>query len=494
MTDVPLVPARFSTDARRAGAGRPNRLPAVVADGAVVALLLALVGVCATRLREVYPDDALIVLRYARNLLEGHGWVYNVGEAVNATTSPLHVLLVAGLALCSGGDLLLAQPLAFALPLAAAVTLTFALFRRHGRLPATMAALLMALAPRIYTTLGMESTLVIACAFGACAASTRGRHALAGFLAGAAILARPDAGLLGGILCLYTWRAHGLRAALRLGLVTVVTVLPWIVFATARFGSPLPNTLAVKLAQRHFFKDPPIFLHGAWRELDWLDERAVGVQAWLLALVFAAATACLAWRARRHVAVACFAGWAWLQFSIYALLDLPPYHWYYAPAFVAVALALGVLFVTAWQSQQGLPMLAGIGVACATIAVALPELVAPQPTRPAYREAGAWLAQNTPPSCTIAVADIGIVGFHAYPRRILDMQGLVTAGAAPAIAAGDTGWWFDRGRPDYVITHTVTWPDFEAPVLARADFQRSYRRRTGTGLRGLEVWERLARD
>ncbi|MEZ5965018.1 MAG: hypothetical protein R3F56_14380 [Planctomycetota bacterium] len=462
-------------------------------DVLVVACLCALVGLCSFRLREIYPDDALIVLRYARHLLDGHGWVYNVGEAVNATTSPLHVMVVVGLAGITG-DLLTAQPLAFALPLAAATIMAFVQFRHLGRLPATMAGVLVALTPRVYTTLGMESSLLIACALGACVANENARPRLAGLLAGAAVLARPDAALLGGILTLRAWRSQGWRAALGLALGAGLVVLPWVWFATARFGSPLPNTLAVKLAQRHFFKDPPIFLNGAWRELRWLDERAVGVPPWAVLAVALGATACLAWHARRHRASACFAAFAWLQFATYAVFDLPPYHWYYAPVFGAVALALATTFATTWATQRPLPMLAGIIVTAASLAVALPELVAPQPSRPNYPLAGVWFAEHTPPDCTIAVADIGIVGFHAYPRRILDMQGLVTAGAAEAIARGDTGWWFDRERPDYVLAHTVPWPDFEVPVLSRPDFLRTYRRLPGTHLRGLEVWERVARD
>ncbi len=34
-------------------------------------------------------DDGLIYARYIQNLIEGKGFVYNVGEAVNGLTSPL---------------------------------------------------------------------------------------------------------------------------------------------------------------------------------------------------------------------------------------------------------------------------------------------------------------------------------------------------------------------------------------------------------------------
>lgn len=40
-------------------------------------------------------DDAYIFYTYARNIADGHGYVFNIGEKVNATTSPLYTLLLA---------------------------------------------------------------------------------------------------------------------------------------------------------------------------------------------------------------------------------------------------------------------------------------------------------------------------------------------------------------------------------------------------------------
>ena len=43
-------------------------------------------------------DDAFITFRYARNLLGGLGFVFNAGERVLGTTTPLYTLLLAALA------------------------------------------------------------------------------------------------------------------------------------------------------------------------------------------------------------------------------------------------------------------------------------------------------------------------------------------------------------------------------------------------------------
>src|SRR5438552_180061 len=41
------------------------------------------------------PDDSYITYRYALNLLHGHGLVFNPGEYVLSTTTPLYTLLLA---------------------------------------------------------------------------------------------------------------------------------------------------------------------------------------------------------------------------------------------------------------------------------------------------------------------------------------------------------------------------------------------------------------
>ena len=43
-------------------------------------------------------EDFLITLRYAENLARGHGMVFNVGEPVLGTTTPLYTLFLAALA------------------------------------------------------------------------------------------------------------------------------------------------------------------------------------------------------------------------------------------------------------------------------------------------------------------------------------------------------------------------------------------------------------
>lgn len=463
-----------------------------LADWWILSAIAVAICVVTWRVRETYPDDALIVLRYVRNILGGDGWTYNIGQAVNATTSPLHVLVLTLIAAIVGGDLLVAQPVAFAVPLLATLLIAHRAFRPFGRMPATIAALLVAFGPNRYTTLGMESSLLLACTLGCAAAYEARRMKAAGLLLGLAVLARPDASLLAAVLavdCLLRGRA-GQIAPLAAGSIAVVT--PWLAYATRNFGTPFPNTLSIKMAQRHFFGEGPIFLEGAWRELSAIDVRGVGISAAAFAALFGLALVVLCARTRTHRVPTLFGAWAGLHFAAYAMLGLPPYHWYYAPAFLACTLALAVGFEALWNAKRhrAPKMLLGAVAAAMTISVSFPEIVAPQETLPHYRAAGRWIEENTPETSSLACADIGIVGYFAHPRHVIDMQGLITPGASEAIARGETAWWFDTNRPDFILVHTNPWRDFEAPVLASPLFQRLYRPLSTPGLRGMRVFAR----
>ena len=75
----------------------PNHL-----EWMLIASLLILALLVRVAPGERMVDDAYITFRYARNLVTGAGFVYNPGERVLGTTTPLYTWLLAGLALATG--------------------------------------------------------------------------------------------------------------------------------------------------------------------------------------------------------------------------------------------------------------------------------------------------------------------------------------------------------------------------------------------------------
>ena len=224
----------------------------------VVPLLLLLLGLIAFLYESwaVRPqiDDAYISYRYAQNLIEGHGLVFNIGEYVEGYTNLLWTLLVAsGLAL--GFD---ANLVGHALGLVSGVSTLIAtfLYARAGIPPsrawiAVLAAgVVLSSTPFVYwSTLGMETPMFTAAVVFALAAYARDRLGWTTLAVSVATLTRPEGTLIAAVLFAFylasSWR-QGWRAwrwpLVYAGLLALLTA-----FRLAYYGSPLPNTFYAKV-------------------------------------------------------------------------------------------------------------------------------------------------------------------------------------------------------------------------------------------------------
>ncbi len=207
-----------------------------------------------SRVRHAQLDDAYISYRYAQNLVEGHGLVYNPGEAVEGITNLLWALLVAvGIALGFK-----ANATGHVLGLVSGVAALLAVwdYARVG-LPRSR-AWLAALAPwpvlasvsfALWATSGMETALFTAATTAALAAQARGRIGVAMAAAAVATLARPDGVLVAGVVLAF----HGVQhrragwGAWRWPALYVIGVAGLVAFRLAYYGSPVPNTFYAKV-------------------------------------------------------------------------------------------------------------------------------------------------------------------------------------------------------------------------------------------------------
>jgi hypothetical protein len=200
-------------------------------------------------------DDAYITFRYARNVVEGNGFVYNPGERVLGTTTPLYTLLLSGLALATGSRDFSTLALALnALAGALSVALLYSLGKRFAGHPAPAAviALLWAVSPHSVTFAigGMETDLTVALLLAAAYTHVTGRPRAMAALSALALLARPDTVILLGLLWLDLTLARLQKRQfadlLKEGLITLVLLAPWLIFGTLYFGSPLTGSIAAK--------------------------------------------------------------------------------------------------------------------------------------------------------------------------------------------------------------------------------------------------------
>src|SRR5688500_20329503 len=89
-----LAQSRRLEEIADAPATAPRQMRVLYAS---IGLLLVAQGLILARIFRFSADDALIVSRYAENLVDGRGLVFYVGERINALTSPLHALIEAAM-------------------------------------------------------------------------------------------------------------------------------------------------------------------------------------------------------------------------------------------------------------------------------------------------------------------------------------------------------------------------------------------------------------
>jgi len=197
-------------------------------------------------------DDAFITFRYARNIVNGLGFVYNPGERVLGTTTPLYTLILAALSLATGSQDF--PSIAFMLNAVAGTASVGMLYLLGVQIsdhwaPAAAAAALWALAPYSVTfaTGGMETELCIMLLLACTYAHITRRCCWLSILSAMALLTRPDTAILLGLLWfdeLLIRRGIPWRQAI----LAIALMLPWILFGTLYYGSPLPGSIAAKSA------------------------------------------------------------------------------------------------------------------------------------------------------------------------------------------------------------------------------------------------------
>lgn len=402
-------------------------MPRSVRSLALAALLVVALGLRLWMQSHASPlDDAYITYRYARNLAAGDGFVYNRGERVLGTTTPLFTLLLvpvarAGLALDTTAKLLgaIADVLLCAL--------LWQLLRKHHRTSTGwLAAVFYATfyAALLACGYGMETQWFMLLVVLAFAAAVAGRFTAAAAAAAAATLTRPEGLLATGILAVMVargvWRRES-KLPWRALVLYLAIVGSWVLFASLYFGQPIPNSVMAKAAMR--WMGP-----SHWLQFFFLRNPVV-----LLLWVGWAVGCVLALRSRNPVLLL-FAVWG-AVYVLFFLVGRPAFlaAWYFPP------LVLSLLVLSAAAADAVAARLIGggarrlslvMGLWLAAMALLLPRaLESARSTSIAaqrvYHPLAAWVRDHAGPDDTVFAGDVGYLGYFSH-RRILDSAGLVS--------------------------------------------------------------------
>ena len=390
-------------------------------------------------------DDALITARYSVHLAEGQGLVYNVGERVLGTTTPLWALLLAGAAAVGLDPVASACWLGIAAH-GAAAALTAVLFRNRGARPLAQfaAGAVVGALPVLlrWSGSGMETPLAVAWIAAILVLYERERWGALGLVGGAAVLTRPDLGLVLAVAAvLHLFRTRSLRPLLRAAPGFALVTLPWIIGAGLYYGSPLPNSGFAKRLQVEDW--------GPYIEL-------MAKEAWragpLLPFAFVGAVSARMVPARLLPPAALAAVVLGMHFG-----GLPGCGWYAPPAMylLAVVAADGALQAADALRSAGRSALATAALAAPLLAAVILPGVAHDTKIAQYRveqhhgRVGTWLREHAPAGASVGVDNIGYIGWRSG-LRVVDMLGLVQGGTAEAIARGERDYALRHERPELI--------------------------------------------
>ena len=410
-------------------------------------------------------DDSFITFRYSRQLVSGAGLVYNEGVRTLGTTTPLYALMMAGVAWIARGEAfpwyaLGVNTLADMLNVCLLYWIVWRVTR--SLYPSVAVAVLYALSPMSVTFAvgGMETSLAILWMLGATVAYLEDRPLWVGVLAGLGLLTRIDAAIwilpLGLMQWLMqAWHARQSRAgvfahlAWKTWLAGLLTILPWVLFASVYFGSPIPNSLSAKSVAYRITDYSALVSFVQQYATLFQDFEAFGSAGAMIGAVLYPTLNLFSWLyvRPRQARVLPLLLYPWLYLILFAVVNPLVFRWYWLPPIPV--LMLGAV-LGAWAIFEGLaklvkrPVVAQVAMSALLLLWGSMTLqgwtFAPDhgAQRPApimawhelelhYRTVAEWLRANRAITMTtrIASADIGAIGYYTR-ATIIDTVGLVT--------------------------------------------------------------------
>ncbi len=434
-------------------------------------------------------EDYYITFRSSRNLAEGHGLVYQVGEPVHTFTSPLGVLLPALCFALTGEDqaaLWLFRGLsALALAAAAGLVLRHARDQGWSAAFAWLALCLGVFEAKIvaFSANGMETAVLLLFAALAWHELTRLRGLRWAWLALAyagLMWTRPDACVLAAAMT-FAWWLFGpkkltederlwwrrLGGALLLG---SLLYLPWILWAWREYGSPMPQTIIAKsaltpggLSFTRVLLAPFSCLvnHTA---LDGLFTPIYSSSGWPPFLLVAGAglarLAAFLWLVPRLPRATRAASFALLLGAVY-FHQIMPYPWYYAPWTMLGALALAGGARALAARLSGSVLSAGriitACVATGALLVSVAQTYSARQQQQIIEEAGRkhiglWLRAHAAAGDSVFLEPIGYIGYFSQ-LKILDFPGLCAPEVSRIVRSGPGGYAriINTLKPDWLV-------------------------------------------
>lgn len=416
-------------------------------------------------------EDAFITFRIARHLAEGVGFVYNNGERILGTTSPLFALLLGGwIAIVSKNIILGARIINLITSTSSLIFLLLAL-RKIGASKFQQIAVLIIFALSVKLIVlevgGMETALVIFLMIASWYLFLTRRLVWTSIILGLLVLTRLDLFIWPVSMLLIEMISHP-KKALRMGIIVLLIVLPWIIFSLNYFGSPIPHTINAKWVAYFKNNNTPLTTHllavaNFMSPFSQYKEHILirNILAWMT-LVIAAWQSVSEFREKKLALIVVF---IFLDVSRLVFMRATFENRYFAPLLVVVLILFGMGLGNLWGSISvssfriksiyifTLFSLAGMGLVFAGYEFIQIKMNQEYRHDNSLRRIGTWLNENSPPSATVLLEPLGYIGYYS-DRYMIDEVGLVSPEVVALKKLGFTAnEYFLIIKPDYYVLH-----------------------------------------
>lgn len=202
-------------------------------------------------------DDAYHGFVMARNLAEGHGFVYNIGERVNASTCPLFDIILAGLYFVFGHMETVSVVFCFLCSVSACAIVLYRVCTHRWHAAFAVLSFLMCTGFMSYTTGGLENSLLfLICAVYLSIVFSDSRYGFSqllflSLLCSASLMTRLDSAFFLAVptACMFLFRRRcSFRDMLAAGFAGLIPFLSWECFSLIYYGFFFPNTYYAKVS------------------------------------------------------------------------------------------------------------------------------------------------------------------------------------------------------------------------------------------------------
>jgi hypothetical protein len=411
-------------------------------------------------------DDPFITYRYAQNLANGYGFVYNVGERVLSTTTPLFTLSLAALSPLWNNLPHLAN-LVGAVSIALGALLIFWLANiLNEPLVGWAGLLLYPTSPLLLSCLGSETPLYIALCLACFVFYWRSNYTLTAVFCALAVLTRPDGVLVPVILAADFLLSRRRPIPWKPILIFCLLALPWFIFAWVYFGDPIPATLAAKQRQGMM-----AISQGFGAGL--LTVIRTYYQTWYYAILAGFACLGIAYLFLHSRRWWSFIAWPVIYFIAFMLLGMTRYFWYYATLLPGLIVLVGMGLTSMDQIIEHMiakasnlnsltrnlrrfaiiSLLVILGIFQAAQLITLSENG--DPRYKIYRAVGIWIRNHSLSDASVGALEVGIMGYYSE-RPMIDFAGLIQPEITSSIDNHTTyadlaNVAVKRFQPDYLV-------------------------------------------